>query len=543
MTFTRRMFLTRVAQAGGYQATYRAMQALGLLASVAEASPLPELSKNFGAGKKVVILGGGIAGLVSAYELRKAGFSCTVLEARERPGGRNWSVRNGTKVEFTDGTVQECSWEEGNYLNAGPARLPSIHKIILGYCEELGVPLEVEINTSRSTLMQADALNQGKPVEQRQVIHDTRGYLSELLAKAISQHSLDQALSKEDAERLLDFLEDFGDLSEGYRYTGSTRGGYVESPGAGPVGGTPHSPLSLHELLIANLSKGEFYEEQIDWQATMFQPVGGMDRIPYAFAKSLGDIVQYKTVVKEIRKTSNGVRVVYTKAGSANTQTLEADYCICTLPVSILRDLDSDFSLEMKQAFSALRMASLFKIGWEAPRFWEKDYNIYGGISFLKQPVDLVWYPSNGLFTKRGILLSGFNFETNDGANSSSLTPRADDPSFSAIGTPTEFGKLPSMEAKLEASRAAVELLHPGHGKSLAKPIYVSWSKIPYSLGCLAINGGGPSITSAYAQLSQPDGRLFIAGDYVSHLVGWQEGAALAAHRAIAGIAAHMKHA
>src|SRR5580698_8798614 len=119
MAWTRRTFLTRVAAAGGYQAMFTAMQSLGLLA-MAEASPLPQLPNNFGAGKKVVILGAGIAGLVSAYELRKAGFECTILEARSRPGGRSWSVRDGSKVEFTDGTVQHCDWQDGGYLNAGP---------------------------------------------------------------------------------------------------------------------------------------------------------------------------------------------------------------------------------------------------------------------------------------------------------------------------------------------------------------------------------------------------------------------------------------
>src|SRR5215813_13250870 len=152
MAWTRRMFLSRVAAAGGYRAMYTAMQALGLLANTAAASPLPELPTNFGSGKKVLILGACIAGLVSAYELRKAGFTCTVLEARERPGGRNWSVRNGSKVEFTDGTVQTCDWQEGHYLNVGPARFPSIHHIMIGYCEELGVPLYFVINTSPTAI-------------------------------------------------------------------------------------------------------------------------------------------------------------------------------------------------------------------------------------------------------------------------------------------------------------------------------------------------------------------------------------------------------
>jgi monoamine oxidase len=284
------------------------------------------------------------------------------------------------------------------------------------------------------------------------------------------------------------------------------------------------APLDLHELLIADFSTGELYEEQIDWQATMFQPVGGMDRIAYAFAKSLEDLVHYDCPVKEIRKTSRGVRVSYTNGKSGAASSLEGDYCICTLPISVLQSLDTDFSAAKKQAFHGMKVAALYKIGWEAPRFWEKQYNIYGGLSFLKQTVDLVWYPSAKLFSKTGVILSGFNFELNDVGD----------------GAPTEFGKL-STEGKLEASRRAVDTLHPGHGKSLSKPIYVSWSKIPYSLGCFGLNFL-PGTKPAYDELSTPDGRLSLAGDYISHLAGWQEGAALSAHRAVEGIAAHMRN-
>ena len=521
MTWTRRTFLTRVAAAGGYRAMFTAMQSLGLLA-MAEASPLPQLPGNFGSGKKIVILGAGIAGLVAAYELRKAGFECIVLEARERPGGRSWTVRKGTKVEFTDGTVQTCDWEGDNYLNPGPARLPSIHRHILGYCEELGVPLEVEINTSRSTLMQSKDLNGGKPVEQRQVINDTRGWISELLAKSIDQHGLDQVLSKDDAERMLAFLQTYGDLDRNYKFKGSERSGVEIGPGAGPDEEKLRPPLNLHELLVADFSMGELYEEQFDWQATMFQPVGGMDRIPYAFAESLGPVVRYGSPVQQLRHTPKGVRVVYAE-GSGAAQTIEADYCICTLPIPILDKLDTDFSAAKKQAFRGMKVASIYKIGWEAPRFWEKKYNIYGGISFTKQTVGLVWYPSAKLFSKTGVILSGFDFEQQDWAD----------------GAPTEFGAL-TTEGKLAASRAAVETLHPGHGQSLTKPIYVSWQKIPYSLGCFALNGMA-SAKPAYEELSKPDGRCFIAGDYVSHLAGWQEGAALSAHRAVKGIAEHMR--
>jgi monoamine oxidase len=136
------------------------------------------------------------------------------------------------------------------------------------------------------------------------------------------------------------------------------------------------------------------------------------------------------------------------------------------------------------------------------------------------------------LFTKTGIILSGFNFERNE--FSFGRDDFGDD-------SPTTFGALPTMQAKFEASRAAVEILHPGFGKTLTKPIYVAWQKIPYSLGCFAFNMA-PAAKPAYDELNKPDGRVFFAGDYLSHIVGWQEGAALSAHRAIDGIAAHMRN-
>ena len=181
---TRREFLRRVAGAGGYRATYLTMQALGLVAPVA-AEPV-KLERSSAHGTKVVILGAGVAGLSAAYELTKAGYDCTILEARERVGGRNFTVRRGSVIEMTDGSRQISAFDPGLYWNAGPARLPSHHQAVLGYCRELGVPLEVEVNSSRGARLLNPAANDGHPIELRQAINDTRGAISELLGKAIN---------------------------------------------------------------------------------------------------------------------------------------------------------------------------------------------------------------------------------------------------------------------------------------------------------------------------------------------------------------------
>jgi monoamine oxidase len=85
-----------------------------------------------------------------------------------------------------------------------------------------------------------------------------------------------------------------------------------------------------------------------------------------------------------------------------------------------------------------------------------------------------------------------------------------------------------------------VEALHPGRSHLLTKPMIVRWSKVPYSLGCFA-NNRAASSAPAYAELEKPQGRTYFAGDYLSHLVAWQEGAILSAHHTIERIASQMK--
>ncbi|HTV05269.1 MAG TPA: FAD-dependent oxidoreductase [Acidobacteriaceae bacterium] len=507
MGLTRRNFLMRIGQLGGYSAAFTMMQSLGLLPLPEIASEMAKLNLVEGAGTSVVILGGGIAGLVTAYELSRAGYRCTVLEARERPGGRNWTIRGGTKVEFNNGFNQTCEFSGGMYFNAGPARLPSIHRTMLHYCSELDVPLEVEVNSSRCDLMQADSLNGGMAVQNRRVVNDTRGHVSALLAKAINQGALNQDITKEDKEKMLAFLIEYGDLKPDYLFKGTARSGYKVFPGAEAQPPVPNDPLPMDALLDADLWRDMLAEEVPDWQPTMFEPIGGMDRIPYAFKTKLGSIVRYSCPVKSIRQSTTGVTVTYASGGS--THTITADYCVCAMPLTILKTLDTDFSPAVDAVINGSAYDSAYKIAWESPRFWETEYAIYGGLGYLKQTVGTIWYPSGDLFSPKGIVVAGYGVENG-----------------------SAFGKLPTVQAKLDASRHSIELLHPGHSKDLTKPVYISWGHIPYNLGSW-IHRYGNGYVKGYDTLLVPDRRVYFAGDHTSHLVGWQEGAALSAYRVI----------
>ena len=251
-------------------------------------------------------------------------------------------------------------------------------------------------------------MNGGKPVEQRQMVNDTRGHVSELLAKSINRGALDQDVTSEDKERMLAFLREYGDLTPDYLFKGTERSGFKIPPGAGKEDPVAIDPLPMDALLDARLWQGLMSEDAIDWQATMFQPVGGMDHIPAAFAKHLGEVVRYQAVVKKIRHDSSGATVTYLDAKTGKTETVKAQYCISNIPLPVLRDVDADFSPDVQKIIDGSAFDQSSKVAWESRRFWEQDYNIYGGLSYLRQPVEIVWYPSARMFSQTGIIVGGY---------------------------------------------------------------------------------------------------------------------------------------
>ena len=59
----------------------------------------------------------------------------------------------------------------------------------------------------------------------------------------------------------------------------------------------------------------------------------------------------------------------------------------------------------------------------------------------------------------------------------------------------------------------------------------IAWSQVPYSLGIAARYASDRD--GNYAVLSEPDGPFYFAGEHLSHIGAWQEGAVLSARRSI----------
>lgn len=520
MSVSRRAFLEKVGRAGGYSALYVTMQALGLLAAPPAYAGPPDLPSGSGQGTKVVILGAGVAGLVSALELRKAGYDVTVLEARDRPGGRAWSVRGGDKIVQTGRPDQQVGWESGRhmYFNAGPARIPQSHKAILGYCRDLGVPLEVMVNANRSAKLDFG----GTVVRNGQAVNDTRGAFAELLAKSIDKGALDRELTGVDKERLLAYLRAYGDLSPERVYGGSMRaqfdkepGGYLNAPTAGP-------PLRMADMMQARFWGASLvFEEISDMQATMLQPVGGMDRISYALYEAVKPAVRLGATIKAIRRRPKGVRIIYVEDGQEKA--LEADYCICTLPLPVLAKIRNDFAPRTRQAIAACHYDHGTKVAWRARRFWEQDEFQFGGLGWTDELSELVWYPSGGLTEPNGILVGAYSI------------------GFSGPENPPKFAAL-SFEDRFAISRRVIEKFHPGKGGELSMPVTVSWGQTPFSEGVSA-DWKADQRASDYAALCKPDDRVYFAGEHMSYINAWQEGAVLSAHEALRLLAARTANA
>lgn len=546
---SRRELLRRAAIAGGGTVFYQAAAGLGMFTSLAAQAPAA-LPAGVGAGRSAVVLGGGVAGLTVAHVLQKAGYRCTVLEARPIVGGRSLTLRHGDVLverplePYVDTgesqSMQPCIFEPGGatgwdrpYLNAGPGRIPSAHTHLLALCKELRVPLEVYIMESRSNLVRAQAPTRVN----RHVANDARGWISQALFERVS--GMDE-LSTAEKARLRELLVQLGALgtgkvgklgvyAEGGKYQRSDRAGYRKLPGVEP--GEPVVPLSLPEVLATEFWKTRFYQpEDFLWQPTLFQPVGGMDRIVHALADAVGrQNIRTGAVVERITWLADAGEWRIELAGG---EAVTAGACFSNIPLPLLREPLGDlaaqpFPAELKAAFETVFatpatgadgfLAPTTKVGWQAPRaLWQEPdaaadrvVPIYGGISWTTHPITQLWYPSDRIFDELGVLTGAYNF-----------APPA-----------VEWGRHSPGWRLQQARQGAAELGGDDFGAGLAAGLAIAWQNIEHLRGGWAqwqnVKGG----TTAYNQLLRGDREhgFFVVGDQMSQLPGWQEGAVASA--------------
>jgi len=120
----------------------------------------------------------------------------------------------------------------------------------------------------------------------------------------------------------------------------------------------------------------------------MMQVAGGMDRLPAALAARLGNRIVYRAAVREIRQGERGVCVIYADA-DGRLRRVDADYCVCTIPLPVLSEIQKDFSQPVQSTIAAARYNGAGKIGLQFKRrFWDEDDDIYGGRSLTVRRLD-----------------------------------------------------------------------------------------------------------------------------------------------------------
>lgn len=514
INMSRRQFLQTIAAAGGATAVWSTLDAWGL--AMPARQELPPLEGQV-EGVRLLILGAGMGGLTAAYELGQLGYEIHILDALDRPGGHNWTVRRGSELNEPGGERQVCEYDEGQYFNPGPWRIPYHHEAVLHYCRAFNVPLEAFVNYNSASYAYVEGdfgPLAGQPIRQRAIDAHMGGYTAELLAKYAQEHQLDEELTGEHIDQLVDYLVSHGLLNGDLRFTGSDRAGYNVPPGAGLQAGEPLEAISFQDLLpyAAELlnAQGAYLASVASYnqQMTMFQPVGGMDRIAYALAEAIGnDRFLYQAEVREIRQDENGVRVVYQDLARDETQEITGDYCLCNIPLTILPTIPADFDEEMAQAIRNVPYQTAGKIGLQfSRRFWEEDEQIYGGETRTNVPsIGGIAYPSYGFMGQKGVLQGYYNTGV-DAIEISNLSPQE------RIEHALEFGSK----------------IHPQYRETFENGFSVPWHRVPYLLG------GWPTYTAQtrqqyYPRLLEPDGRIYLVGEFLSYLTGWMEGAVLSA--------------
>jgi monoamine oxidase len=189
------------------------------------------------------------------------------------------------------------------------------------------------------------------------------------------------------------------------------------------------------------------------------------------------------------------------------------------VPLPVLTDIDVDFSPPHRAAIAAgaadyvPAAKTAFYCG---RRFWEEDDQIYGGISWTTQDITQIWYPSTNFHGTDGILLGAYVWSHDIGERLAALPPAE----------------------RIRLALTQGQKLHPAYAADVARGVAVAWAKVPFSRGGWC-EWSEDNKRNAYPVLLEPDGPLFLAGEHLSNVPGWQEGSILSAHTAVAAIAQH----
>jgi monoamine oxidase len=437
-----------------------------------------------GPGSDVVVIGGGLAGLVAAYELKRRGHRPVVLEAQNRVGGRIWTHRG---------------FAPGLYAELGGMRIPRAHDLTLAYCERFGLPLRpfvmgnpaglVHVAGDRFTMAQATTepsrlpfplteseRSRGVDAMWEEAIGDLRR-----MVEAEGDAAWEEIVRRYDQYSLYEFLRAQGWSAGAIECYGVMN--FVEA--------------DLHNAVVEVLREdiGRAYVDMLEIE-------GGMDRLPNAFYAALEPEVRLGAEVYAISQDPDGV-TVHAKT-EASRFAVRGDYAICTLPFPVLRtvEVSPDLSAGKRRAIRQLNYHASTKILFQVrERVWEADDGILGGATVTDLPIRRMNYPTPDPSTSRGILLASYTW------GQDALQWGAMDP-----------------ETRLEEALDDVSRIHPRIREVYEVGASHAWYGDRWARGAFALFAPEQQ-TALQADIVAPEGRVLFAGEHCSLYHAWIQGA------------------
>ncbi|MDL9981330.1 flavin monoamine oxidase family protein [Microbacterium sp. ASV49] len=240
--------------------------------------------------RDVVVIGAGAAGLTAANELKKAGLSVAVLEARDRVGGRLWT-------DVIDGAMLEIG---GQWVSPDQDALKDT-------LAELGLETYDRYREGDSVYIGQDGVLTRFTGEIFPVKPDTEKVIVELIEKLDAMVALvdpDRPWESPDAEALdsisfEEWLKQQTDDTEARENIALFIAGAMLTKPA-------HAFSTLQALLMA-ASAGSF-SNLVDADFILdARVVGGLQQVPLLLAERLGDDVHLNAPVRTLRWNDEGV--------------------------------------------------------------------------------------------------------------------------------------------------------------------------------------------------------------------------------------------
>jgi monoamine oxidase len=428
-------------------------------------------------GKRIVVLGAGMAGLAAGRKLRGAGYSVIILEAQMHPGGRVHTIREGLSDDL--------------YAEAGAGRIPRTHTVALEWIKDFGLELEPFHPASLAQV----ALLKGKrvklstdgSVEMSLVPLDLTPEERRIGLANLEEHYFGEA-TKLTGDRI---REDWS--PEVFDHLGEiTASDFLRQKGA--------SEDAIRYMLLGweDNAAADYIKDVLNHNAAPLMKIkGGNDQLPRAIAGKLSDAIHYGCSVEHIERGEKSIRIAYRRAGMLDH--VDAEAVICTIPYSVLRHIavTPEWSPSKRNVIDNLRYSPAVRTTYQVRRRYWEDEGLNG---FGTSDKDFeVWHPTFGKPGTRGIL-QAYNYEKY--AN--------------------HLDQLSESE-RLEQTIRDMDEVHPKLRQNLETVVIKSWATDPWQRGAYPFYTVGQ--IKWYADICKPEGGVWFAGDHASGLPGWIEGA------------------